>query len=261
MRGRSWAAIGGVFLSLALCSTASAQFSPGSRSLGDVYCRTLGNGGYDAQHYDVSDQLRPRAHFIDVERDAHRALDAGAVGVLARLLVDVLHRLERVTVNGAAATWTRDEDAGHLSSTSSSSRRPPGSRTTRRSRSWSTTRHAAQLRRPGRLVRGLHAHDVRRRGAFVVNEPIGAMAWFPNNNHPRDKATYDFHLTAPDAYSTRRQRRAGVDTVDNAQRHDDLELEARPTRWRATCRRRRSASSTTASYVGADGQGHERRSR
>ena len=26
------------------------------------------------------------------------------------------------------------------------------------------------------------------------------MAWFPNNNHPGDKATYDFHLTAPDAY-------------------------------------------------------------
>ena len=39
-------------------------------------------------------------------------------------------------------------------------------------------------------------------GAFVVNEPMGAMAWFPNNNHPRDKATYDWHLTVPAAYST-----------------------------------------------------------
>ena len=39
-------------------------------------------------------------------------------------------------------------------------------------------------------------------GAFVMNEPVGAMAWFPNNNHPRDKATFDFHLTAPVAYST-----------------------------------------------------------
>ena len=28
------------------------------------------------------------------------------------------------------------------------------------------------------------------------------MSWYPNNNHPRDKATYDFHLTAPDAYDT-----------------------------------------------------------
>jgi aminopeptidase N len=39
-------------------------------------------------------------------------------------------------------------------------------------------------------------------GAFVVNEPMGAMSFYPNNNHPRDKATYDFHLTAPTAYST-----------------------------------------------------------
>ena len=39
-------------------------------------------------------------------------------------------------------------------------------------------------------------------GAFVMNEPVGAMGWFPNNNHPRDKATYDFHLTAPTNYST-----------------------------------------------------------
>ena len=37
-------------------------------------------------------------------------------------------------------------------------------------------------------------------GSFNMNEPMGAMGWFPNNNHPRDKATYDFHLTAPNAY-------------------------------------------------------------
>ena len=34
-------------------------------------------------------------------------------------------------------------------------------------------------------------------GAFNMNEPKGAMGWFPNNNPPDDKATYDFHLTAP----------------------------------------------------------------
>ena len=34
-------------------------------------------------------------------------------------------------------------------------------------------------------------------GAVVVNEPMDAMSWFPSNNHPRDKATYDFHLTVP----------------------------------------------------------------
>ena len=34
-------------------------------------------------------------------------------------------------------------------------------------------------------------------GAFVVNEPVGAMSWFPNNNVPTDKATYDLRVTVP----------------------------------------------------------------
>ncbi len=34
-------------------------------------------------------------------------------------------------------------------------------------------------------------------GAYVVNEPIGAYEWMPVNNHPQDKATYDFRLTVP----------------------------------------------------------------
>jgi aminopeptidase N len=34
-------------------------------------------------------------------------------------------------------------------------------------------------------------------GAFVVNEPVGTMSWFPNNNVPTDKATYDLRITVP----------------------------------------------------------------
>src|SRR5262249_26526628 len=34
-------------------------------------------------------------------------------------------------------------------------------------------------------------------GAFVVNEPIGAMTWMPCNNHPKDRATYDETITVP----------------------------------------------------------------
>ena len=34
-------------------------------------------------------------------------------------------------------------------------------------------------------------------GAFVVNEPMGAQGWFPNNNHPIDKATFDTIITVP----------------------------------------------------------------
>jgi aminopeptidase N len=34
-------------------------------------------------------------------------------------------------------------------------------------------------------------------GAFVVNEPQGSPGWYPANDTPKDKATYDFEVTVP----------------------------------------------------------------
>ena len=36
-------------------------------------------------------------------------------------------------------------------------------------------------------------------GAFVVNEPMGAQSWFPSNNYPSDKATFETLITVPAA--------------------------------------------------------------
>jgi hypothetical protein len=49
-----WVAISSALIALALAAPASAQFSPGARTLGEPYLflQHLGNGGYDAQHYD-----------------------------------------------------------------------------------------------------------------------------------------------------------------------------------------------------------------
>ena len=35
-------------------------------------------------------------------------------------------------------------------------------------------------------------------GATFLNQPVGSMTLFPNNNTPRDKATYTFTIDAPD---------------------------------------------------------------
>jgi aminopeptidase N len=35
-------------------------------------------------------------------------------------------------------------------------------------------------------------------GAFVANEPEGASTWYPVNDHPTDKATYDITVTVPE---------------------------------------------------------------
>lgn len=38
-------------------------------------------------------------------------------------------------------------------------------------------------------------------GSYVLSEPDGASTWYPNNNHPRDKATYDIRVTVPKGYT------------------------------------------------------------
>src|SRR4051812_50200061 len=59
MRARLLAIVGGLLATLALSSPAMAQFSPGARTLGDRLLPTIGNGGYDALHYDVTLQYHP----------------------------------------------------------------------------------------------------------------------------------------------------------------------------------------------------------
>ena len=59
-------------------------------------------------------------------------------------------------------------------------------------------------------------------GAFVVNEPQGSPGWYPANDNPRDKATFDIAVTVPE----------GITAIANGRlikkrtqaRHDDVAL-------------------------------------
>jgi aminopeptidase N len=55
-------------------------------------------------------------------------------------------------------------------------------------------------------------------GATVLSEPVGAMTWFPNNNTPRDKATFDMKITVP-----RKLEVAGSGDLRNVRKHDGQE--------------------------------------
>ena len=37
-------------------------------------------------------------------------------------------------------------------------------------------------------------------GAIAVGQPESAATWFPVNDHPSDKASYDFAVEVPDGY-------------------------------------------------------------
>ena len=129
MRGRSWAAIGGIFASLALTATASAQtYTPGGQSLGDKLPELayLGNTGYDALNYDLTLNYDPASNTfkagtkVDITMRATQnlsqfALDFRGLNVTA------------VTIDGVAATSTRAKPLEASTAISGAPRRMPAS--------------------------------------------------------------------------------------------------------------------------------------
>ncbi len=110
MRRWSLAATVGIVLGLALADTANAQFSPGARTAGDPYYVNTGNGGYDAQHYDLTINYAPANHSIIATTD----LTARATQALSEFSLDFVdyYNVASVTVNGAPATFVYDQNAG-----------------------------------------------------------------------------------------------------------------------------------------------------
>jgi peptidase M1-like protein len=185
MNRRCRAALGGVLLSLVLTSSASAAFEPGSRTLGDPLLPLLGNGGYDVQHYGLNINYDPVANSMT----STATITARATQDLSEFSLDFRGlTITSLTVDGAAAAVAREADKLIVTPAAGL---PNGSTFT------------TVVAYNGVPVEVLDPDDTKEGwlrspdGAFVVNEPMGAMAWFPNNNHPTDKATYDFTLTVP----------------------------------------------------------------
>ncbi len=170
------------------CSSANpgGDFRPGAVDVGDPYVPGAGNGGYDVEHYRLavdydpaSDRLRGQA-----------AVTAVATQPLSRFNLD-LQGLEvtAVGVDGDRARHRRDGDELVVT---------PARGLAQGSRFTVAVEYAG---RPGTRPNGplggggfLHTED----GAIALGQPYSAAAWFPVNDHPSDKATYDIEVTVPD---------------------------------------------------------------
>jgi hypothetical protein len=185
MNRRFRAALGGVLLSLLLTSTASAAFTPGSRSLGDPLFPALGNGGYDVQHYGLNIDYDPVANSMTSTAE----ISSTATQDLSEFSYDFRGlTVTSVTVDGVAAAVARDGDKLIITPAAGI---PNGSAFTT---VVAYNGVPVQIQDPDQSFEGW-IRTVE--GAFVVNEPMGAMSWFPNNNLPIDKATYDMAITVP----------------------------------------------------------------
>jgi aminopeptidase N len=188
---------GVVFAAPALSSAAAAsaphgpaqQPSAGSASAGDPYFPTQGNGGYDVAYYGLDIKYVPVTKLLSGTAD----IDATATKSLSRFNLDLRNnlRVQSVVVNGRAAGFAQPVSAPtELVIT-------PGSALKQGRRFEVVVRYAgiaAPVIDPDGSTDGwVPTAD----GAVVASEPQGAPTWFPCNDTPADKATYDIAITVP----------------------------------------------------------------
>jgi len=160
----------------------------GAQSIGDSIFPTIGNGGYDAQHYDLNLTYVPGAHLLE----GTTTMTAVATQPLREFSMDFDgFTIVALTVNGIPATNARASDNANKLVIDPATPLKVGERfsvavTYAGSPPVITDEDNSQ---EGFLPDG--------DGAMVVCEPVGSMGWFPNNDTPADKATYDISLTVP----------------------------------------------------------------
>ncbi len=187
-------------------------FTPGSRTLGDPLLPQLGNGGYDARHYAIALDYDPVANSFD---SATTTMTATATQNLSEFSLDFQDDLpiDAVKVNGAAAAFSRAGPGVPLGDPSTVTQPmklvvdPAGGILDGAEFTLEVDYHGEPLlfTDPDESSEGWIpacyplALPQTCDGAFVVNEPMGAQSWFPSNNYPTDKATFETLITVPAA--------------------------------------------------------------
>ena len=184
-----------------------AAFTPGSAGAGDPFFPLAGNGGYDVRHYSLRLDYEPQNNALD----ARAVISARATQDLSRFDLDLrgLH-VGQVTVDGDPAAFKRDGQELVITPAAG----------IRKGRAFEVAvdydGHPNPIIDPDKSKDGWIPTDD---GAFVVNEPQGSPSWYPANDTPKDKATYDFAITVPEG-RTAIANGLLVGTTDNGDDHD-----------------------------------------
>ena len=172
------------------CFTACQSNTPpvqGSSSIGDPYYSGLGNGGYEAQSYTLLLDVDPLTNTVT----GKELIEANAIDSLSSFNLDFQGlTVDSIQVDKKEATFNLAN--AELMVTPSKPIRAGRSFTV------AVNYHGKPTNIPSQSGLGnmgwFHADD----GTInTMSEPDGASTWFPNNNHPRDKATYRFEITVP----------------------------------------------------------------
>lgn len=176
---------GAFMASLLLAIPASAAgFAPGAPGIGDPYYPAYGNGGYDVSHYDLRLKYQP----VTDRLEGTATLLARTTEDLSRFDLDFLLDVSEVRVNGAVAAFTTSGE--HELEITPRNPLPKGTGIT------VVVRYAGvpSAKEAYGFTSWLRTPD----GGVAAGEPEAAWWWFPSNDHPLDKATYDVSVLVPD---------------------------------------------------------------
>ena len=185
----------------------------GARSLDDPLFPQIGNGGYDVLHYEIALDYDPEANVF--HRGTKTTITAEATQKLRQFSLDFQDLdVSKVKVNGRSARFSQEEAEPPLSDNPDVTQpmklivdpAPPA----RPKKGREFVVEVAYSGEPQHVtdpdtssegwIRACYPLEPPQTcdGAFVVDEPIGAQSWFPGNNYPTDKATFDTIITVPE---------------------------------------------------------------
>jgi aminopeptidase N len=161
-----------------------ADPAPGSAGIGDNYYPDYGNGGYDVSHYDVRLRYWPDSDKLT----GTTTILARATQDLSQFNLDFALAVTSVRVNGWQASFTRQ---GAHELVVKPARALSGGRQFTVVVQYADTPSAVKVNDGTSWRRTAD-------GALAVGEPEIAWWWFPSNDHPRDKASFDVSVLVPD---------------------------------------------------------------
>ncbi|MGI8308695.1 M1 family metallopeptidase [Saccharopolyspora hattusasensis] len=174
----------------ACCATAllatpalAGSDGPGAPGAGDDYFPGYGNGGYDVSHYDIQVHYQP----ADDHLQGTTTIVAKPTQNLTAFNLDFALTTKSVRVNGVPAQFSQ---VGTELTVTPPVTLPEGSLAT----------FVVEYEGVPSTVEvdGLKPWIRTSDGALAVGEPEIAAWWFPSNDHPRDKATFDVSVAVPD---------------------------------------------------------------
>ncbi|GAA1782849.1 M1 family metallopeptidase [Actinomadura chokoriensis] len=158
----------------------------GPTTAGDNYVPGDGNGGYDVQHYGLKLTITPDG---PTQLDGTATITATATERLARFNLDLTGLdVSSIKVDGAAA---RQQRAGEELEVTPAKPLQKGTKFT------TVIKYSGNPEPVSDPVLGRYGWIRTSDGVFIACQPSGAHTWFPSNDHPSDKATFDFEITVP----------------------------------------------------------------